>query len=128
MEQIRADVLTKPLQGVKFYLMRSFLMNCPVDYCKEPPFIPSPNPTLAQAKLSTMKSVSPSLPSPNNSFAPMKPTIPLTMPSSRGCVGITPTATPTNAPTSHKSCEPVPTYSGPPDEKVSWQDTLFQSP
>ena len=27
-----ADVLTKPLQGQKFREMRSFLMNCPVDY------------------------------------------------------------------------------------------------
>ena len=27
-----ADVLTKPLQGQKFREMRSFLMNCPLDY------------------------------------------------------------------------------------------------
>jgi hypothetical protein len=27
-----ANVLTKPLPGTKFRLMRSFLMNCPVDY------------------------------------------------------------------------------------------------
>ena len=31
-EEMWADVLTKPLQGSKFRLMRSFLMNCPLDY------------------------------------------------------------------------------------------------
>ncbi len=31
-DQMWADVLTKPLQGQKFREMRSFLMNCPLDY------------------------------------------------------------------------------------------------
>ena len=31
-DQMWADVLTKPLQGKKIRLMRSFLMNCPKDY------------------------------------------------------------------------------------------------
>ena len=125
-EQMWADVLTRSLQGLKFCLMRSNLMNCPVDYCEEAPFIPSPNPTLAPARLLSMTS-SPSLPSPNNSSAPMKPRVSLTMPSLLGCVGVIPTAEPTDAPSSHQSCEPVPKYSGPPDKKVSWRDTLFQS-
>ena len=109
-----ADVLTKPLQGAKFCVMRAFLMNCPVDYCEEPPFIPSPHPTLAPATISPPKSVSLFLPSPNKSVAPVKPRVPLTTPSVRGCVGtkgVKSTDTPTDAPTPHK--------------KVSWRDTLF---
>jgi hypothetical protein len=42
-----ADVLTKPLQGAKFRLMRAFLMNCPIDYYKNTFFEPVPDPTLA---------------------------------------------------------------------------------
>jgi hypothetical protein len=38
-EQMWADILTKPLQGVKFCQMRAFLMNCPTDYSEDPPFI-----------------------------------------------------------------------------------------
>ncbi len=38
-EQMWADILTKPLQGVKFCQMHAFLMNCPTDYSKDPPFI-----------------------------------------------------------------------------------------
>jgi hypothetical protein len=34
-EHMWADVLTKPLQGAKFRLMRSFLMNCPIDYSED---------------------------------------------------------------------------------------------
>ncbi len=34
-ELMWADVLTKPLQGAKFRLMHSFLMNCPIDYSDE---------------------------------------------------------------------------------------------
>ena len=79
-----ADVLTKPLQGAKFRVMRAFLMDCPVDYYKEPPFIPSPHPTLASTMVLPPKSVSLSLPSPNKSFARMKPRVPLTTPSSWG--------------------------------------------
>jgi hypothetical protein len=35
-EEMWADVLTKPLQGIKFMKMRAFLMNCPVNYSEEP--------------------------------------------------------------------------------------------
>ncbi len=34
-EQMWADMLTKPLQGMAFRKMRSELMNCPVNYDKE---------------------------------------------------------------------------------------------
>lgn len=34
-DQMWADVLTKPLQGQKFREMRSFLMNCPLDYTEQ---------------------------------------------------------------------------------------------
>ena len=35
-EQMWADVLTKPLQGVQFRQMRAILMNCPIDYSEDP--------------------------------------------------------------------------------------------
>jgi hypothetical protein len=35
-EGMRTDVMMKPLQGMKFTMMRSELMNCPVNY-KDPP-------------------------------------------------------------------------------------------
>jgi hypothetical protein len=114
-ELMWADILTKPVQGAKCCLVRAFLMNCPVDYCEEPPFIPFPHPTLALTnKILQPKSVSLSLPSLNKSFAPMKPQVSLTAPSSWGCVGTKgekPTDTPTEVPTPHK--------------KVSWWDALF---
>jgi hypothetical protein len=73
-ELMWVDILTKPLQGAKFCLLRALLMNCPVDYCKEPPFIPSPHPTLAPTtKISQPKFLSLSVPLLNNSLAPMKP-------------------------------------------------------
>ena len=34
-EHMWADVLTKPLQGAKFRLMRSFLMNCPIVHSED---------------------------------------------------------------------------------------------
>ena len=42
-----ADVLTKPLQGAKFRLMRSFLMNCSIDYSEDHviTYIPTSLPT-----------------------------------------------------------------------------------
>jgi hypothetical protein len=46
-EQMWADVLTKPLQGAKFRLMRAFLMNCPIDYSEDPVITPTSNPTLS---------------------------------------------------------------------------------
>ena len=114
-ELMWADILTKPLQGAKFRLLRALFMNCPVDYCKEPPFIPSPLPTLAPTtRVSQPKPLSPSVPFLNNSLSPMKPRVSLTTPSLRGCVGtkgVKPTDMPTEVPTPHK--------------KVSWRDALF---
>ena len=78
-EHMWADVLTKPLQGAKFRLMRAFLMNCPVDYHEDP--IPSPLPTLTPT-LSTHKFV----PLDNPSDIPMKQRSLRPTPSSRGCV------------------------------------------
>jgi hypothetical protein len=34
-----ANVLTKPLQGVKLQQMRAILMNCPIDYSEDPPLL-----------------------------------------------------------------------------------------
>jgi hypothetical protein len=115
LELMWADILTKPLQGAKFCLLRALFMNCLVDYCKEPPFIPSPHPTLAPTtKISQPKSLSLSVTLLDISLAPIKPRVSLTTPSSWGCVGtkgVKPTDTPTEAPTPHK--------------KVSWWDALF---
>ena len=51
-----ADVLTKPLQGSKFYHMHAILMNCPVDYHEEPPLIsptPMPVPSLSTVPINS---------------------------------------------------------------------------
>jgi hypothetical protein len=47
-----ADVLTKPLQGATFRLMRSFLMNCPIDYSEDHviTYIPTSLPTYPRTK------------------------------------------------------------------------------
>ena len=39
-----ADILTKPLQGSKFRLMRAFLMNCSDTYSEDLNFVPLPSP------------------------------------------------------------------------------------
>ena len=75
-EEIWADVLTKPLQGLKFKKMRAFLMNCPVDYSEDPPFLPSSSSIHV-----------PPLPTSTPSLAPMKSRHIPSNPSSRGCVG-----------------------------------------
>jgi len=51
-EQMWADVLTKPLQGAKFCLMRAFLMNCPLDYSEDHnnDVLPTSTPTLSKTK------------------------------------------------------------------------------
>ena len=66
-EQMWANVLTKPLQGVKFCQMRAILMNCPIDYSEDPPFINT-------------------IPVESPSIIPMKPRIKLIRPSPRECV------------------------------------------
>ena len=77
-KEMRADILTKPLQGSKFCQMRTFLMNCPIDYAEDIQFIPSDNPLLNPAHISKPKSFVPN-PSPSwsltPSLLPMKPQI-----------------------------------------------------
>jgi hypothetical protein len=66
-EHMWADVLTKPLQGAKFRLMRSFLMNCPIDYSEDHviTYIPMSLPTLSKNKISS------SSPKHNQPFVPL---------------------------------------------------------
>ena len=70
-----ADVLTKPLEGAKFRLMRAFLMNCPIDYSEDhvnnsPP---TKTPSLSKHDLpSSHKHIQPFFPSDNPSDIPMK--------------------------------------------------------
>ena len=73
-----ADVLTKPLQGAKFRLMRAFLMNCQIDYHEDPPplpiFTPSVHPTSAPTTSLTTKRHLPSYePTDVPKSVPMKP-------------------------------------------------------
>ena len=49
-EQMWADVLTKPLQGVQFRTMRAILMNCPIEYSEDPP-LSSPIPVASSTDL-----------------------------------------------------------------------------
>ncbi len=89
-EQMWANILTKPLQGPKFHMMRAFLMNFPVEYYEDPPFIPSPLPTLVPTPLSKNPYGSPIKWSLNPTSVLMKPQIPSIRPSSWGCVGTQP--------------------------------------
>jgi hypothetical protein len=128
-ETMWADVLTKPLQGAKFRLMRAFLMNCPIDYHEETPslplFTPSAHPTLVPT---TAPTPSPKLPSneptDNPTLVPMKHRSLRPNASSRGCVEThtdprSPLSQGTNVPRS--SC----TVSQPTNRSVRWRDTLF---
>jgi hypothetical protein len=65
-EHMWADVLTKPLQGAKFHLMHSFLMNCSIDYSEDHDitYIPTSLPTLSKNKISS------SSPKHNQPFVP----------------------------------------------------------
>ncbi len=65
-----ADVVTKPLQCSKFWMMRAFLMNCPVNY--------SENSVLTKAAVKQ--------PLPVNT--PKKPQFPWTAASPRECVEV----------------------------------------
>jgi hypothetical protein len=89
-EQMWADVLTKPLQGAKFRLMRAFLMNCPVDYFETNAtnFIPTSNPKSTQTKISTFSTnhSQPFVPTNKPTDIPMKKRSLRSIPSSRGCV------------------------------------------
>ena len=82
-EHMWADVLTKPLQGAKFRLMRAFLMNCPLDY-SEVSVLPPPShpPTLSETP-----SPPKHRPSADPLDIPMKHRSLRPTPSSRGCVG-----------------------------------------
>jgi len=88
-ETMWADVLTKPLQGAKFRLMRAFLMNCPVNYQDEDPPVsfPTTTPTLGKTTLrQTLPHPPPFTPLDNPSDIPMKQRSLRPTPSSRGCV------------------------------------------
>ena len=69
-EQMWADVLTKPLQGVQFRQMRAILMNCPIDYSEDPPLTSS-------------------IPTKSSIILPMKPRLLWTKLSPRECVEVT---------------------------------------
>jgi hypothetical protein len=118
-EHMWADVLTKPLQGAKFRLMRAFLMNCPVDYQDDP--IPSPLPTLTPTiskhkLLPTITHPHQFVPLDNPSDIPMKQRSLRPTPSSRGCVETK----------SHGTKVPCPsrTYEFA-QKNVTWKDSLF---
>jgi hypothetical protein len=128
-ETMWADVLTKPLQGAKFHLMRAFLMNCPIDYHEETPslpiFPPSVHPMLVPTAAPTPSSKLPSyeptdIPTP----VPMKHRSLRPNASSRGCVE---THTGPRGPLSHGTKVPLSscTVSRPTDKSVSWRDSLF---
>ena len=123
-ETMWADILTKPLQGAKFHLMRAFLMNCPIDYHEEtaslPVFTPSVHPMLAPTAAPTPSSKLPSyeptdIPTP----VPMKHRSLRPNASSRGFVE---THTGPCCPLSHGTKVPRSscTVSRPTDKSVSW--------
>ena len=103
-EEMWADALTKPLQGSKFYKMRAFLMNCAVDYSKEPPFSPGP------------------VTQPTSTNLPMKPRLfSKTAASPRECVRAQPSGT--NVPSLCR--KPVQIPIEPTGNKVSWRDVVL---
>jgi hypothetical protein len=90
-ETMWADVLTKPLQGAKFRLMRAFLMNCSPDYHEEIPAIPTAVPTATPTLTPTpvpLKSSRLSSDNPTNNPNPVSMKHGSLRPnaSSRGCV------------------------------------------
>ena len=118
-EQMWADVLTKPLQGAKFRLMRAFLMNCPIDYSDDPVTnsIPTSTPSLSKADLpSSRKHVQPFVTLDNPSDNPMKKRPLRSTPSLRGCDKTKSHGT--YVPSRSRALE----YTG---KNVMWKDTLF---
>jgi hypothetical protein len=119
-EHMWVDVLTKPLQGAKFHLMHSFLMNCPIDYSEDHVItsIPTSLPMLSKNKISS------SSPKHNQPFILLdKPTDILMKkrslqptPSSWVCVETKSHGT--TVPRSSRTYEHV-------KAKVTWKDTLF---
>ena len=115
-----ADVLTKPLQGPKFWLMRAFLMNCPVDYYKDNSFEPVSDPMLAPFPATTTHSHEPILdpsPEPTNIPIPMTHRSLHLNVSLQKCVETR----------SHGTKVPITrrTISETPKKEVSWRDSLF---
>jgi hypothetical protein len=86
-EEMWSDVLTNPLQGLKFNQLRAFLMNCPVDYSEDPPFIPSSCPTSAPQSVKKQPTLPSPMPLSTPTLASMKSQDTLPKSSSRGCVG-----------------------------------------
>ena len=90
-ETMRADVLTKPLQGTKFRLMMAFLMNFPIDYNEDPPSLPFFTPSVHQmsaptASLTTKLHLPSDEPTDIPKPVPMKPRSLRPNASSQGCV------------------------------------------
>jgi hypothetical protein len=117
-EQMWVDVLTKPLQGAKFQLMRAFLMNCPIDYSGDPVITPTSNPTLSSTTSSpSLRKHSPSfVPTDEPTDIPMKKQSLRPTPSSRGCVETKSHGT--KVPCSSRTYE----YA---QKNVTWKDALF---
>ncbi len=114
-EQMWADVLTKPLQGSKFRLMRAFLMNCPLEYHEDPPLTPTDTPTVTPTRITTTKPFL--VPTSEPTDSPMKPRHFQSKTSSRGCVETKSHGT--KVPSSSR------TSADPTRKNVSWKDTLF---
>jgi hypothetical protein len=117
-EQMWADVLTKPLQGAKFRLMRAFLMNCPIDYSEDQVITPTSNPTLSPTKSSPLlRKHSPSfVPNDEPTHIPMKKQSLRSTPSSRGCVETKSYGT--NVPRRSRTYKFT-------QKNVTWKDALF---
>jgi hypothetical protein len=102
-DEMWADILTKPLQGSKFRIMRAFLMNCPADYSEDPLF--SPCPVLQ----------------PLSNNIPMKPRVPQTVTSPRECVR----AQPSDTKVSSSSGKLLSVPFTPNTKNISWRDALL---
>ncbi len=103
MEQMWADVLTKPRQGSEFRKMRAVFMNCPIDYSEESPFVPS----------------EPVVPSPVKTDHLMKPRICKIVTSPRECVEVSPPS----SRSVHEGVPIVPKDPPPTHKKVTWNNS-----